>query len=127
VSHAREVDRILQSKVRLVKTSNANHDHFAFPKTLGIGLPIILALSRGSGEISETNLKGLADGLGMRKDEFTQSLKCHIGRNVIYLCLASHLLHWIEGRLESDPIVYRDGCRGMNRSVLNLLNQIERT
>ena len=121
-----EVDRILQGKVRLVKASKANHDHFSFPKTLGIGLPVILALSHGNREISETNLKGLADGLGMRKDEFLQSLQCHIGRNVIYLCLASHLLRWIEGKFQADPIVHEAGCRAMNRSVLNLLGQVEK-
>jgi hypothetical protein len=121
VTQARNVDRVLQSKARLVKTARANHDHYTFEKHLGIGLPIILALSRGDGDVSDRNVKGLADGLGMKKEEFAKSLRCHVCGSVMHLCLAVSLTKRVAERMSLDPVVYKDGCRAMAKSVTRLL------
>ena len=121
----REVDRFLQTKLHLTRIHGSNHDHYTFEVALGIGLPTVLALSRHSGDIPNRNIKGLADGLGLKLDELHDSMRCSVSANVVYLCLALHLLRFVSERMSFDPVVHGEGCRAMAKSVMKLLAMVD--
>jgi hypothetical protein len=122
----REVESVLKTKLRLHAVDRSHHTHFQFSSTRPITLPTILALSKGDGEVTLTNQKGLARGLGLRLPEFQECSACHICGSVVLLALATELLKVTNERLASDPVVHGPGCRAMGESVRRLLDEVDR-
>ena len=117
----REAQAFLQGKLRLECIERSNHKHFQFPRATGVTLPTVVALSRGDGELSFSNEKGLARSLGLRLDELQTSATCHISGEVVSLALAAYLLVRIDEQLFDDPVVHNDGCKAMAESLHRLL------
>jgi hypothetical protein len=117
----REAQAFLKGKLRLECIERSNHKHFQFSRATHVTLPTVVALSRGDGELSFSNEKGLARSLGLTLDELQTSASCHISGPVVSLALAAHLLVHIDKGLLDDPVVHGEGCRAMAESLHRLL------
>jgi len=117
----REAQAFLKGKLRLECIERSNHKHFQFSPATRVTLPTVVALSRGDGELSFSNEKGLARSLGLTLEELHTSASCHISGEVVSLALAAHLLAHIDKGLFEDPVVHREGCRAMAESLHRLL------
>jgi hypothetical protein len=121
----REVQAKLQGKIGLVSEERGSHTHFHLTGPARSNFPTILSLSRGSGELSHRNKKGLAAGLGLRLGEFEDCISCNISGNIVLLALTVYLMLHIHRRRIDDPVVYGRQCSAMNESVCYLLDQVE--
>ena len=79
------VRKFFVSKLQMSKEEAPTHEHFV--PTLngsGVNLPVVLALSRGNGEIKMNNLKGIAVALGLSLEELKNSVMCRVSARVCF-------------------------------------------
>lgn len=124
-----EVDRFLVRKLKLELKNGRKHDDYRLRLAGGeIPLPMLLTVSRGSGEITSRNLKGLASNVGMTVGGFRDSARCQIGRECVLMCLAFRLLEKASEMVErttQDPLVYGEFSQRLSESVALILDEIE--
>ena len=115
-------------KVRFHQNERANHTHFELVLDLGkVPLPAVVCLSRSPGDISKSNLKGLAESLGMNIEGLLRAEACHIGFECIRLCIVSRLLREVlvqQHNCKSDPIVFGRVIQRLCESANAILDEL---
>ncbi|HVT89518.1 MAG TPA: hypothetical protein VHD56_11740 [Tepidisphaeraceae bacterium] len=123
----RDADHLLSSKIGLVPVARGRHKHYVFGDHR-IGLPAILCISHGNDELSNSNIKGLAQGLGMSSDGVCRGSKCHVGKECALLCMAicvlSRLFPLAKRHVEEDPIVRGNAVKRLAESVTLILDLV---
>jgi hypothetical protein len=92
-SKFKEVTRFFKHKLDFAQVEYTRHTGFR-PLFGGrfIGLPTLVRISRGDGDLSPRNFGSLADALGLKERELSVSMTCRISRNTILCALAWRLL-----------------------------------
>jgi hypothetical protein len=101
-----EVIAFLTGKLKMSKEER-RHVHFHLDG-LGkrLGLPAVLALSRGKGDVARKNVKGLADGLGLTYHGFESGVQCNISMECVYLCFVARFLLRVADCHNRDKVTF---------------------
>jgi hypothetical protein len=121
-----ELDRCLKGKLHLEQSDPARHADYRL-RCSGkiIGLPMLLRVSHGSGELANNNLHGIAKALGLNEHLLKEMVGCRIGRACVLLCLSSKLLEFVEHQRQEQGEVFRPGVLAMLESIKLLLAEPE--
>lgn len=123
-----QLERCLTGKLKLRKKDETRHTDYQLRCNGGlIPLPRLLRMSRGSGEITDTNFGGIAKALGLNEHALRDTEGCRIGRPCILLCLTGRLLDFIITRRQADGDAFRPGLIAMVESIELILEDCEST
>lgn len=106
----REVDRFLTSqKMKMDSKEGRRHTQYILRlKDKKIPLPYLLTLSRGTGQVSQRNLKGLASDLGLSLKGIEEGIRCPMSRECVLLCLTARLLNHVIELHEKDKVTFNE-------------------
>ena len=90
-----------------------------------VGLPTLLRVSHGSGELANKNLGGIAKGLGLNEHALKEMVGCRVGRPCVLLCLSSRLLEFVYRQRQEQGEIFRPGLLAMLESIEFLLAEPE--
>ena len=119
---SREIDKYFTGKLKYARDER-RHVHF-FPCLDGkkLPLPTVIALTRGSGDVADRVVGGIARSLGLRENDFRTSVRCEIGAACVYLCQVGYCIEFCSSSLVLDPQVYRENVMAMEVSISYLLH-----
>jgi hypothetical protein len=122
----KELDRCLRGKLRMEDGASARHTDYRL-RCSGriIGLPTLIRISHGSGELANNNIGGVAKALGLSEHALHEMVGCRVGRACVLLCLSSKLLEFVRRQREEQGEVFRPGVLAMLESVNLLLSEPE--
>ncbi len=118
----KQLDSRLTGKLRLEKNDATRHVDYRL-RCAGkiIGLPTLLRVSHGSGELADNNLGGIAKGLGLNEHALKEMVGCRVGRPCVLLCLSAKLLEFVQRQRQEQGEVFRPGLLAMLESIELLL------
>ncbi len=124
-SKFKEVTRFFRHKLAFEQVEYTRHTGFR-PLFAGrfIGLPSLVRISRGDGDLSPKNFGSLAEALGLKERELSVSLTCRISRDTILCGLAWRLLHINYNDLCHCQAPVAPGAIAMLESVDLLISEI---
>ena len=122
----RDVDHYLTGKLKYAK-KECRHTHF-LPHLDGreVPLPSIIALPRGTGEVGNNVLGGIAHSLGLREMDLRISMRCEISAACVYICQAGICVERCSRQLVADPNVYKENVMAMKTSIARLVRAAEK-
>lgn len=108
--HKREIEEFFKKKMKCADFEGRNHRYYEL-RVRGKKLPLPpLTAERGSGDLTDRNLKGLATDLGLSRHGFDEAVRCPLSRACVLLCVAARVLVRAIDRYEAyyhrDPITY---------------------
>lgn len=122
----KELESCLSGKLGFEKKAAQRHaDYRLRCAERIIGLPTVLRVSHGSGELTNNNLDGIAKGLGINEFALKETVRCRLSRACVLLCLSAKLLEFVERQREEQGEVFRPGVLAMLGSIELLLAEPE--
>ena len=83
----------MTGKAGLTPCERSRHTHFKYARSNGeIPLPMIVAVSRGSGDLPPVAVNGIAKALGLRREELFTSERCEISGPCLHVALVAMLI-----------------------------------
>jgi hypothetical protein len=118
----KELDARLVGKLQLERSPGTRHSQYLL--RLGgrnVGLPTIVCIEHGSGDLSNKTVGSIAKALGLNEHSLKQMVGCRIGRACVLLCLCGRLLQFVHQKFEDQGEIFRPGLLAMIESVELLL------
>lgn len=121
-----ELNRCLQGKLQMEQREGSRHWDYQL-RCAGriLGLPTLLRVSHGSGDLTRTNLSGVAKALGLNEHALREMEGCRISRACMLLCLATNLLAFVHRQKQEQGEIFRPGALAMVQSVEVILKEPE--
>jgi hypothetical protein len=122
----RDLETWLAKKLKYEKNDRRRHIHF-LPRIHGrqVPLPTIVALTRGSGDVGDNVVRGIAEALGVRVLDVRRSTKCTVGAACMYVCQAVYCILFCKNCLVLDPTIHQENVAAMGVSVSRLVSAAE--
>lgn len=124
MSKISELNKFCKTKLQLKKVENSNHTGYELRPKEKVVLPTLIRISRGSGEASSNNIRGIAKALGLTEKELKSSVQCDISKEIIYLSLSVHLLKFVFNQLLIRKNANSKGASAMISSANMILDSL---
>ena len=95
-----ELERTLGTKLQMASDPRRQHVTYTLRIEGKLVLPQSVRVSHGSGELTDREKGSAARDLFLRERELEVCVKCHIGAQCVFICIAVELLHRVA---EKDP------------------------
>jgi len=121
-----DIDRLFLGKLRAFdREERSRHIVYVMRDSRNnISIPA-LTLSRGTGDVGDKNVRGLASSFGMSRGGFEIGAKCRIRPECFWLCLSASLLANGIAQRARDPNVYNsDWISAIARSATTILTGV---
>ncbi len=122
---AKDLQRGLEAKLKLRRKEEHRHIDYCVMTASGqIALPTMIRVSPADGDVPARNLRGIATALGLRDEELSRMVRCHISGRCASLAICNRLLHFVSERLAQQGVLFMPGLEAMLSSIDRLLDEL---